>query len=84
MRGRVWLDKMNVSVINPDIESDVLTDTMLAARPGQFAVWLASSEAKFLESKYVWVNWDVDELMARAEGIKASRLLTVMLNGVQM
>jgi hypothetical protein len=45
---------------------------------------LASSEAKFLKSKYVWANWDVDELMARAEEIKASRLLTVMLDGVSM
>jgi len=75
---------MNVSVIHLDLGSDVLTDTMLAALPGQFAVWLASLEAKFLKSKYVWVNWDVDELMARAEEIKASRLLTVMLDGVLM
>jgi hypothetical protein len=78
------LDKMNVSVIHLDLRSDILTDTMLAALPSQFAVWLASSEAKFLKSKYVWVNWDVDELMARAEEIKASRLLTVMLDGVPM
>ncbi|KAH8696439.1 hypothetical protein BGW36DRAFT_451897 [Talaromyces proteolyticus] len=26
--------------------------------PGQFYLWLASDEAKFLKDKYVWVNWD--------------------------
>ncbi|KAI1334016.1 NAD(P)-binding protein [Xylariaceae sp. FL0016] len=30
--------------------------------PGQFAVWAASSEAKFLHGRFVWANWDVDEL----------------------
>ncbi|RYO86098.1 hypothetical protein DL766_000547 [Monosporascus sp. MC13-8B] len=29
---------------------------------GQFAVWLASPEAKFLHGRFVWVSWDVDEL----------------------
>lgn len=57
---------------------------MLAELPGNFAVWLASSEANFLRSKFVWANWDVDELMARAEEIRNSRLLTVMLDGVPM
>ncbi|KAK7751729.1 hypothetical protein SLS62_006390 [Diatrype stigma] len=29
---------------------------------GQFAVWLASPEAKFLHGRYVWSAWDIDEL----------------------
>lgn len=57
---------------------------MLAALPGHFLVWLASSEAEFLKSKYVWVNWDVDELVSGAEEIKTSKLLTVLLEGVPM
>lgn len=30
--------------------------------PGQFAVWAASSEAKFLHGRFVWATWDVNEL----------------------
>ncbi|KAI1870064.1 hypothetical protein JX265_006234 [Neoarthrinium moseri] len=30
--------------------------------PGQFAVWAASSEARFLHGRFVWTEWDVDEL----------------------
>lgn len=52
--------------------------------PAHFLVWLASEEAKFLKGKFVWANWDAQELMARAEEIQGSRLLTVTLNGVDM
>ncbi|KAL6908616.1 NAD(P)-binding protein [Trichoderma evansii] len=51
---------------------------------GQFALWLASSEAKFLKGKFVWVNWNVNELKARADEIKNSWLLRIPLNGVVM
>jgi hypothetical protein len=51
---------------------------------GQFTVWLASPEAKFLKGKFVWVNWDVDELKARADEIKDSLLFRILLNGVVM
>ncbi|KAM5353372.1 hypothetical protein ACJ41O_000022 [Fusarium nematophilum] len=30
--------------------------------PGQFAVWAASEEAKFLHGRFVWAKWDVGEL----------------------
>ncbi|PNP77067.1 hypothetical protein FNYG_09680 [Fusarium nygamai] len=56
-------------------------DPALAA---QFYVWLASPEAEFLKGKFVWVNWDVDELKARANEIKSSLLFKVILNGVPM
>lgn len=52
--------------------------------PGQFCVWLASPQAEFLKSKFVWANWDVDELIARAEEIKDSRLFTWLLEGVPL
>ncbi|KXT13919.1 hypothetical protein AC579_2395 [Pseudocercospora musae] len=53
--------------------------------PGQFCVWLASEEARpFLKGKFVWANWDAQELMERAEEIAKSRLLTVMLEGMEM
>ncbi|RVX75117.1 hypothetical protein B0A52_01394 [Exophiala mesophila] len=38
--------------------------------PAHFHVWLASPEAEFLKGKFVWVNWDVDELIAGAEQIR--------------
>ncbi|KAK6857947.1 hypothetical protein PG995_005646 [Apiospora arundinis] len=30
--------------------------------PGQFAVWAASPEAAFLHGRFVWNEWDVDEM----------------------
>jgi hypothetical protein len=47
-------------------------------------VWLASKEATFLKGKFVWANWDVQELMAREDEIKNSMLLRLSLNGVDM
>lgn len=44
--------------------------------PGDFMVWLTSKEASFLNGRYVWANWDVDELKAKAEEIQAGLLLT--------
>ncbi|KAH6977523.1 putative short-chain dehydrogenase [Ilyonectria sp. MPI-CAGE-AT-0026] len=31
--------------------------------PGQFSVWLASPEAKFLHGRFVWTEWDIEGLM---------------------
>ena len=45
---------------------------------------VASPEAAFLKNKFVWANWDVDELKARADEIKNSSLLTVALNGLDL
>lgn len=55
---------------------------VLVSLPGHFNVWLASPEAAFLRGKYVWVNWDVDELKALAKEIQESMLLRVSLNGL--
>ncbi|KAM4061066.1 short chain dehydrogenase [Hirsutella rhossiliensis] len=33
-----------------------------ANMPGQFAVWAASPEARFLHGRFVWAGWDVQEL----------------------
>ncbi|KAF4987225.1 hypothetical protein FDECE_15536 [Fusarium decemcellulare] len=50
--------------------------------PGHFCVWLRSPEADFLRGKFVWVNWDVDELKARREEIMSTDLLDTKLGGV--
>lgn len=36
--------------------------TILEHLAGQFAVWAASPEARFLHGRFVWAAWDVDEL----------------------
>ncbi|KFA56346.1 hypothetical protein S40293_08743 [Stachybotrys chartarum IBT 40293] len=47
--------------------------------PASFNVWLASPEAKFLKGKYVWCNWDVDELKAQASEIMEGTKLNIGL-----
>ncbi|KAI9745013.1 MAG: hypothetical protein M1818_001291 [Claussenomyces sp. TS43310] len=49
--------------------------------PASFNVWLASPEARFLNGKFLWANWDVDELKARAKEIEASMQLSIGLVG---
>lgn len=39
--------------------------------PGDFAVWLASPEADFLNGRYVWAQWDVDDLISMKEKVLA-------------
>ena len=52
--------------------------------PADFMVWLASPEAAFLKGRYVWANWDVDEMLARKEEIEADlSLLTMTLEGLR-
>ena len=60
------------------------SDFDIVSLPAAFHVWLASPEARFLKGKFLWANWDVDELKARADEIKNSSLLTVALNGVDL
>ncbi|QSZ37338.1 hypothetical protein DSL72_009436 [Monilinia vaccinii-corymbosi] len=52
-----------------------------ASLPASFNVWLASPEARFLRGKFVWANWDVDELKSRAGEIKDSAQLRIGLVG---
>jgi hypothetical protein len=47
---------------------------------GNLMVWLASPAANFLKGKFIWANWDVDELKERAAEIEGSRLLQLDLN----
>lgn len=50
--------------------------------PGQFAVWLASKEAMFLRGRFVWANWDVEELVERKKEFESDpELLKVGLIG---
>ncbi|KAJ5680858.1 Glucose/ribitol dehydrogenase [Penicillium majusculum] len=49
--------------------------------PASFSVWLASPEARFLKGKFLWTNWDVDELKAKAKEIEESNQLSIGLGG---
>ncbi|KAA8645092.1 hypothetical protein EYZ11_008151 [Aspergillus tanneri] len=49
--------------------------------PASFNVWLASPEARFLKGKFLWANWDVDELKVQAKEIEASAQLSIGLVG---
>ena len=55
-----------------------IDDAQLA---GDFTVWLLSEEARFLKGKFVWVNWDVEELKGRKEEIEGNSFLTLGLDG---
>ncbi|KAL7949502.1 hypothetical protein V8C42DRAFT_311072 [Trichoderma barbatum] len=50
--------------------------------PGQFCPWLLTDEARFLRNKFVWANWDVEELVARKDEIVGTRALTWGVEGV--
>lgn len=49
--------------------------------PASFNVWLASPEAAFLKNKFLWANWDVEELKAEAKEIEGSTRLNIALGG---
>ena len=54
---------------------------VLVSLPADFVVWAASPEAEFLKGRYVWVNWDIEELKARKEELVEKNLLTMGLRG---
>lgn len=56
-------------------------DVDLVSLPASFNVWLASPEARFLKGKFLWANWDVDELKAQAKEIETSTQLSIGLVG---
>jgi NAD(P)-dependent dehydrogenase (short-subunit alcohol dehydrogenase family) len=53
------------------------TDPELA---GDFVVWAVTEEAKFLSGRFAWVNWDVEQLVAKKEEIMAKDLLRTSLS----
>ncbi|KAJ9616496.1 hypothetical protein H2200_000215 [Cladophialophora chaetospira] len=54
-----------------------VTDSQLA---GEFIAWTASQEASFLANRLVWVNWDVDELVARKDEIIEKDMLRTAMS----
>ncbi|KAL7952013.1 hypothetical protein V8C42DRAFT_305927 [Trichoderma barbatum] len=62
------------------IESLTVTEASLT---GDFTAWLASDEASFLAGRFVWVNWDCDELVARKQEILDNNLYKTALAGAE-
>lgn len=54
------------------------TDPKLAA---SFIAWLTSQEASFLAGRFAWVNWDVDELVAKKNEILEKDLFRTSISG---
>lgn len=49
--------------------------------PAHFIVWMSSPEAKFLDGRIVWANWDVEELKAKSDAIQSSQDMTSGIYG---
>ncbi|EJD54056.1 NAD(P)-binding protein [Auricularia subglabra TFB-10046 SS5] len=67
------LTKSGFEAYNPPMDDHDLA--------GHFIVWLNSPEGEFLKGKFLWVNWDVDELKARKEEILSGNKLVTGLTG---
>jgi len=60
------------AVYTPLVKYHVSEDAMVfedVQIPGDFAVWLASPEAEFLNGRFVWAEWDVDDLLTLKEKV---------------
>ena len=56
--------------------------TFTVELPGHISVWLASPEAEFLKGRFLYANWDVEEMKAKKEEIAVDPdFLTLGLNG---
>ncbi|TVY46137.1 Short chain dehydrogenase [Lachnellula subtilissima] len=44
-----------------------------------FMVWAVSPEAEFLKGKFIWSNWDVNDLIAKKDSLSAMDLTTGLL-----
>ncbi|KAK4156570.1 hypothetical protein C8A00DRAFT_40963 [Chaetomidium leptoderma] len=49
--------------------------------PGSFILWLASPEARFLKGRFLFSNWDIDELKARRNEFESGEQFKVGLGG---
>ena len=68
------------SLLLPVIDGSWTKDAVVKL-PAHFILWLVSQEARFLKGKYVCVNWDVEELKAKAKEIETTRILEANVHG---
>ena len=48
---------------------------------GEFFAWAATDEADFLSGRFVWADWDVDELKGKKAEILEKDLLLTTIDG---
>ena len=65
--GTTMSEKFGKSALDAGLVPDDITLS------GDFVVWAVSNEAKFLNGRFVWANWDVEELQAHRKDIEADR-----------
>ncbi|KAK1249388.1 hypothetical protein MKX07_002904 [Trichoderma sp. CBMAI-0711] len=66
-------DKANMPHLPPQDSPELMAN---------FAVWLAGPESDFLSGRFLWANWDVEELVAAKDKIEANPgLLHLTLEG---
>ena len=73
-----------------NIESDGFTRSGASAPPGgmtdgklagEFFAWLSTDEADFLSGRFVWAEWDIEELKAKKAEILEKDLLLTTIDG---
>ncbi|KAI1182204.1 NAD(P)-binding protein [Nemania serpens] len=75
----VVITEMNLRVGGAKSFENIKTDDVTL--PASFNLWLASPEARFLKGKFLWCNWDIEELKARAKELQEGTELNIGLVG---
>lgn len=63
------------SIYTPGVAANVPKNKLVwedVKLPAHFTRWLAGPESTFLHGRYVWANWDVDELIALKEKLQSN------------
>ncbi|KAI0111122.1 NAD(P)-binding protein [Nemania sp. FL0031] len=75
----VIITEMNLATGGAKSFENIKTDDVTL--PASFNLWLASPEARFLKGKFLWCNWDIDELKAKAKELESSKELNIDVVG---
>ena len=88
-----WLAAENPHLFTCSIQPGVIETKMLrdsnvsglpidsAQLPAHFLVWLAQPQNMFLNGRFVWANWDVDELSEMKEEIEGTEVMRITAGG---
>ena len=69
-----FADEAKMTPEQKEIKKGYLASCDVPELPAAFCVWLASPEAVFLKGKFIWCNWDVEELKERKREIEGGWL----------
>lgn len=81
-RGSVKVFHLHPGVVATAMAAEgksICDDT--AELAADIAVWLNAPDAEFLQNRFLYANWDVEELLARKQEIVDENLLTVGVRG---